>query len=95
MAVQGVTVTLTTDLAANALAGTFSGDSQHGVIRVVLRNNGSGTVYLGSSGVTSGGYALTTADSPLPIVLYGGESLYGMTTGGAATVSVLRMNETS
>lgn len=92
MPVQGIQIVLSTGLAASALAG----DGSHGVLRVMLRNSGNaGTVYLGSSGVTTSGYRLTTADNPLPLTLYPTETIYGITTGGAASVDVLRMNETT
>jgi hypothetical protein len=91
MSVQGGTVTLTTDLVPGAVAGT----GVHGVIRVYVRNRGAGSIYLGSSGVTSGGAQLTTGDPYLPVIVYPGESLYAMSTGGAAVLDVLRMNDTT
>ena len=91
MAIQGVQVTLTTDLAAVALAG----DGAHGILRVVIRNRGTGTAYLGSSGVTSSGYTLSSGDSPLSLHLYQTEKLFAMSTGGAAVLDILRSNETT
>lgn len=96
MPVQGVTVALTTDLAANVLAGSVGSQAYHGILRVIVRNSGNaGTVYLGSSGVTSSGYRLTSDAAPLPLTLYQTETLYAMSTGGAAVIDCLRMNETT
>jgi hypothetical protein len=89
MAVQGLIVTLTTT--AVALAGT--GDL-HGNIRVIVRNRGTGTAYLGGSDVTTAGFPLTTADNHVDLVLEMGDSLYGTSTG-AAVAQVLRMNGTT
>lgn len=88
MAVQGLLVALTTS--ATAIAG----NGLHGVLRVTVRNRGTGTGYLGGSDVTTAGYPLTTADNPLPLTLMTGEVLYGTSTG-ACSVDVLRMNETT
>lgn len=88
MAVQGLTLALTT----NAVA--VAGDGLHGVLRVHVRNRGTGTAYLGGSTVTTSGYGLTTADSPLNLTLVGGEALYGTSTG-AAVLDVLRLNDTT
>lgn len=89
MSVQGLTLALTT----NALA--VAGDASiHGLIRVHVRNRGTGTAYLGGAAVTSSGYGLTTADNPLALTIVGGETLYGTSTG-AAVLDVLRMNETT
>lgn len=88
MAVQGLTVTLTT--APTVIAGS----SLHGVLNVVLRNRGAGNVYLGSSGVTTSGYQLSTGDPPLALTLLTGETLYGTSTG-SITVDLLRLNETT
>lgn len=92
MAVQGLTVTLTTTLAAAAIAGTTD---YHGSLRVIVKNRGAGAVYLGNATVSSGGYQLTTADQPLSLPLLEGEPLYAMSTGGAAVIDVLRMNGTT
>jgi hypothetical protein len=89
MSVQGLTISLTT--AALAVAGDAT---IHGVIRVCVRNKGTGTAYLGSSGVTTSGYALTSADAPLCLTIQNSETLYGTSTG-ASVLDVLRMNETT
>jgi hypothetical protein len=89
MAVQGLTVTLTTS--AVVLAG--SGDL-HGNIRVVVRNRGTGTAYLGGSDVTTDGFPLTTADNHVNLTLEMGDSLYGTSTG-AAVAHVIRLNGTT
>jgi hypothetical protein len=90
MAFQGLTVTLTTS--AVALAGTGEG---HGILRVVIRNRGVGTAYLGGANVTTAaGFPLSTADPHLDLTLMVGETLYGTSTG-AAVAHVLRMNETT
>ena len=89
MAVQGLIVTLTTS--AVALAGDGSG---HGNIRVIVRNRGAGTAYLGGSDVTTAGFPLTTADPHVDVTVMMGETLYGTSTG-AAVAQVLRFNETT
>jgi LysM repeat protein len=89
MAFQGLVATLTTG--AVALAGT--GDL-HGNIRVIVRNRGTGTAYLGGSDVTTNGFPLTTADPHVDVMVMVGETLYGTSTG-AAVAQVLRMNETT
>lgn len=88
MAVQGLTIALTT--AATLIAG----DGIHGVLRVRLVNRGTGTGYLGSSGVTTSGYPVTTADASQEFTLVGGETLYGTSTGAASAI-VLRYNDTT
>ena len=89
MALQGTTVTLTTS--AVALAGD---GAAHGNIRVIVRNRGTGTAYLGGSDVTTAGFPLTTADPHVDVTVMMGETLYGTSTG-AAVAQVLRMNETT
>jgi len=92
MPVQGIQITMTTDAAAVALAG----NGTHGVLRVILRNRGTGTAYLGSSGVGStAGYAFSSADTPLSLTLYQTEVLYGASSGTAPVLDVLRFNETT
>ena len=91
MAVQGTQITMTTDGAATAIAGV----SAHGNLQVTVRNRGTGTVYLGGVTVTSGGYQLSSADSPLDVDLYQGDALYGCSTGTAPIVDVLRTKETT
>ena len=88
MAIQGLTIALTTS------PTVIAGSASHGVMRVLIRNRGAGTVYLGGSTVTTSGYPLTTADVPDAIVLYQTESLYGTSTG-SISVNVLRFNETT
>lgn len=90
MAVQGVTVTLSSGT-PTAIAGA---GGALGVLRVTVRNRGTGTAFLGSSSVTTAAYQLTTADSPLTITLNVGESLYGCSTGTPA-LDVLRVNDTT
>jgi hypothetical protein len=75
------------------VAGSLGGTSVHGVIRVRLKAV-SGTAYLGDSGVTSGGYPLTTGDSAIQETLLTGESLWASSTG-AMSLAVLRVNETT
>jgi hypothetical protein len=89
MAFQGLTVTLTTGPVS--LAG--SGDL-HGNIRILVRNRGTGTAYLGGSDVTTAGFPLTTADNHVDIFLGPGEQLYGTSTG-AAVAQVLRNYDTT
>lgn len=91
MAVQSLVITSTST--PTAVAGTFSGDSQHGYIRVRLRSL-SGTVYFGDSGVTTDGYPLTSAEASIQETLLTGETLW-VCSSGAASVAVLRTNETS
>lgn len=88
MSVQGLTVTLTTS------AVSLVGASGHGVVKVIVRNRGTGTAYLGASDVTTNGFPLTTADPHVDLTLRPEESLYGTSTG-AAVAQVLRMNETT
>ena len=65
----------------------------NGTMRVIVRA-GTAPVYLGGSDVTTAGYLLSTADSPLHLNLLTGESLYGTSTGSIA-VGVLRTGETT
>lgn len=88
MAAQGLVVAVTT--APTVLAG----DGYHGVIHVTVRNRGAGSIYLGGSAVTTAGYTLSTADSPLSLKLYQGNTLYAASTG-SISVDVLRVNETT
>lgn len=87
MAVQGTVVTLTT-------SAVVAGDGLHGVIRVTLRNRGTGTVYLGGSDVTTAGFPLSTADEFVSLQLGVGETLYGTSTG-AGSVGVIRTDGTT
>lgn len=79
-----------------AVAGAFTeGVTAHGVIRVLIKPL-SGTAYLGSSSVTTGGYPLTTTDTPITATLYQGDTLWVASSSGAtASVAVLRLNETT
>ncbi len=90
MPVQSLVVTLTTSPVSLAGSG-----SEHGIIRVTIRNRGTGVAYLGSSGVTSSqGYQLSTSDNHVDLHLQPWDELYGMSTG-AAIAHVLRANETT
>jgi hypothetical protein len=91
MAVQGLTIALTTSPTAIA---NVPGGPGFGSLRVIVRNRGAANVYLGSSGVTTSGYQLSTGDIPLQITLQPWDALYGTSTG-SIVVDVLRMNETT
>lgn len=88
MPFQGLLVTLTTSAVA------LAGNSLHGTVRVIVRNRGTGTAYLGGSDVTTAGFPLTSADNHVDLCLLTGETLYGTSTG-AAVAQVLRMGETT
>lgn len=88
MAVQGLIATLTTG------AVVLAGNGIHGALRVIVRNRGTGTAYLGGSDVTTAGFPLTTADPHIDVMLPVGETLYGTSTG-AAVAQVLRFGETT
>jgi len=79
-----------------AVAGSIgTGGPFHGYIRVRLKAIG-GTAYLGDSGVTTAGYPLTTADGAIHETLITGETLWvASSSGSAATVAILRTNETT
>ena len=85
---QGLNITLTTS------ATLIAGNGIHGVLRVRLRNPGTGTAYLGGSDATTAGFAFTTGENPFEVTLLTGEALYGTSTG-ACVLSVLRYNETT
>lgn len=71
------------------------GDPIHGYIRVRLKAI-TGTAYLGSSGVTTAGYPLTTADASIEVPIVTGETLWAASSSGASvTLAALRMGETS
>jgi hypothetical protein len=94
MAAQGLVLACSST--PSALAGSMSGGSVHGYIRVKLKNLGTGTAYLGDSGVTTAGYPLSTGDAPLEVNLLTGESLWMASSSGATpSVGVLRLNETT
>ena len=77
------------------VAGSFGDPSQHGYIRVSLKAIG-GPCYLGSSSVTTAGFALTTADAIIHTAVIGGETLWvASSSGSSATLGVLRLGETS
>lgn len=80
----------------SAIAGTTPTGGAHGYIRVRLKNLGTGTAYLGDSGVTTGGYPLSSGDTPIEVNLLTGESLYMASSSGATpSVAVLRVGETT
>ncbi len=90
MPVQHLTVTLSTQPVSIAGSG-----SEHGIIRVTVRNRGTGTAYLGSSGVTTGGgFPLTTAGEFVNLEMQPWDELYAVSTG-AAILHALRANETT
>ena len=90
MPLQGLTVTLTTSPVL--LAGSTG--TGRGIIRVIVRNRGTGTAYLGASDVTTNGFPLTTADNHVDFNLQPWDTLYGTSTG-AAVAQILRLNETT
>ena len=80
MALRGTVVTITSS--ALPLTTTITA----GPTDVFVKFYSTGPAYLGSSGVTSSGYALSTADhSPFTVRLMPGEVLYGAST---ATISL-------
>jgi hypothetical protein len=85
---QGLIATLTTS------ATLIAGGSLHGVLRVIVRNRGTGTAYLGGADVTTAGFPLTTADNHVDVTLLVGDALYGTSTG-AAVAHILRFGETT
>jgi hypothetical protein len=78
------------------VAGSIdSGGPFHGYIRVSLKAV-TGSCYLGSSGVTTAGFPLSTGDGVHTAVLLTGETLYvASSSGSTATLGVLRLNETT
>jgi hypothetical protein len=48
-----------------AAPGTLGGGTVHGYLRVRLKNLGTGTAYLGDSGVTTAGYPLSSGDASI------------------------------
>ena len=90
-------VVLACSSSPQVVAGSIgTGGAQiHGYIRVRLKAI-TGTCYLGDSGVTTGGYPLSTADAPIQETLLTGETLYVASSSGAsATLAILRLNETT
>ncbi len=80
----------------SVIAGSTPSGGAHGYIRIRLKNLGTGTAYLGDSGVTTGGYPLSSADAPLEVNILTGESLYmASSSGSSPSVAVLRVGETT
>jgi len=81
----------------SAVAGTVTfGVTSHGYIRVRLKNLGTGTIYLGDSGVTTAGYPLSTADGPLEVNLLQSESVWMASSSGVTpSLAILRLGETT
>jgi hypothetical protein len=68
---------------------TVAASTGNGPMDVFVKFATTGPAYLGSSGVTSSGYALSTADhSPFTVRIMPGETLYGAST---ATISLTVM----
>lgn len=88
MGVQGTQIALASS-SAQAIA-----TASNGVLRVTVRNAGTGVAYLGSSGATATAFQLSSADVPLPITLTVGDVLYGYSTG-TPTLHVLRTGDTT
>jgi hypothetical protein len=79
----------------SAVAGAFGSGSYHGVIRVRLKSL-AGTAYLGDSGVTTGGYPLSSGDAAIQETILAGESLWAASSSGATvSLAILRVNETT
>ena len=94
MAAQGLVLVCSSS--PQTVAGSFSGLTQHGYIRVRLKNLGLGTAYLGDSGVTTAGYPLSSGDAPLEVNLIVGETLWVASSSGVTpSLSILRTNETT
>lgn len=94
MPAQSLVLTGTSSPAIVA-GGNASGSPIHGYIYVRLKPL-TGTCYLGDSGVTTAGYPLSTADTPLEVNLSQTETLWlASSSGGAPTVAVLRVGETT
>lgn len=94
MPAQALVLTATSSPAIVA-GETATGGTGHGYIRVRLKPI-SGSVYIGNSGVTTAGYPLTTADSPLEVNILQTETLWLCSSSGASpTVAVLRVGETT
>lgn len=87
MPVQGLTIALTTD------PTIMAGSGGHGVLRVIVRNTASASVYLGDSTVTTGGFPLSTGEE-VSMTLLPYDALYGTSTG-TVTVAMIRSNETT
>ena len=69
---------------------TVASSTGNGPMDVFVKFFTTGPAYLGSSGVTSSGYALSTADhSPFTVQIMPGETLYGASTANV-TLSVLK-----
>jgi hypothetical protein len=77
-------------MTASSQVTVASSTGLNGPADVLVKFYTTGPAYLGSSGVTSSGYALSTADhSPFSVRIMPGEVLYGYSTA-AVTLSVLK-----
>lgn len=88
-------MTLTADRVSVATSATLLGTSGNDGIDLVVRNEGSETVFLGPSGVTtSAGFALKAGESQSFSLGAGGaiEDLYGIVATGTEELHVLRTN---
>lgn len=95
MSVQHLVLACSSTPQAVAGSAGSGATSFHGVIRVRLKAI-SGTAYLGDSGVTTGGFPLSTGDSLISEILYPGETLWAASSSGASvSLGILRMNETT
>ncbi len=84
MSVQSQQVTVTTS--ATRLDPTADQQAKYSLLVRVK----TGTIYLGNSGVTSGTGLAVTAGESVSIDVGTGETLYGITASGSATVDVLQ-----
>jgi len=96
MAVQGLTITLSTGATATVVAGSRAGTSGagRGYIRVVLTNRGTGSAYLGDSTTLATGYQLTSGETR-ELTLGPTDTLYASSTGTAPVLHVIRLGETT
>lgn len=94
MPAQGLVISCSSTPAVVAGSVT-TGSPNNGYIRVRLKAI-TGTCYLGSSGVTTAGYPLTSGDPAIQEVVGIGEILYVASSSGAtATLGVLRLGDTT
>ena len=95
MPVQGLVIGCSST--PTSVAGAYAlGVTVHGRISVRLKNLGTGTAYLGDSGVTTAGYPLSSGDAALAVELLQTETLWVASSSGATpTVAVLRSGETT
>ena len=90
MAVQSQIITL-----VSSSEQSIAGNATHGVLRVIVRNLGSGVAYVGPSGLTTAsGFQVTTADAPQHFTLFVGEQMFAYSTG-TPSLCVLRTNDTT